>query len=235
MLVADQACTAVKEWCYENRLCLNMNKTECVVFYTDRPDKTAPPSIQVQDSNISISESTKFLGLQLDANMKWRTHVEYLDGRLNTVIYSLNVLKHHVNANALRIVYFSNFESLVNYGVAFWAGGSFSDRIFVKQKQALRTIFHMSYLESCRGVFRRNGILTLRGLYIFHRLMFVREHGYLFEQFRNSNNTRRCHHYFYPLHSLTLTENSMQYCCLKIFNVLPRLYQEVTRPELFGK
>ncbi|KAL3268252.1 hypothetical protein HHI36_007376 [Cryptolaemus montrouzieri] len=116
MLVADQAYTAVKEWCYENRLCLNMNKTECVVFHTDRPVKCAPPSILVQDSNILISESTKFLGLQLDANMKWRTHVE---GSLNTVMYSFNVLKHHVDANTLRIVYFSNFESLVNYGVAF--------------------------------------------------------------------------------------------------------------------
>ena len=64
----------------ELNLHLNINKTQVILFKKGR----APSHkyITLQNSNISIQPTIKFLGLYLDCNMSWNSHFESLYNKL---------------------------------------------------------------------------------------------------------------------------------------------------------
>lgn len=154
-------------WFTENRLKLNVEKTECVFFTTDRSNLTIPEKINVGSSEISVNNCVKFLGVWLDRGLKWSQHIEHISNRLRSANYTLRVLKSQVDISILKNLYFSNFISIINYGIIIWGGTNGMQELFVLQKQALRIMFSLSFRESCRGVFRSNKLMTVRGIYIY--------------------------------------------------------------------
>lgn len=72
-----------------------------------------------------------------------------------------------------------------------------------------------------RGVFRRNGILTLSSLYILDCLKLLYKNRSLFESYENDRYPVRFMNIQYPKHHLTLTEKHPDYMCRKLFNKLP--------------
>lgn len=201
---------------------LNAGKTECVIFHTGRSNYELPGEVMLDDICVSISSSTKFLGVHVDCGIKWKVHIDSLEKRLNSSIYSLNVLKKTVDISTLKVVYFANIQSIFSYGIVCSGNSSHSNSLFVKQKIALRTMLGMKFRQTCRGVFRANNILTLTGLYIYYSLKFLIQHPEFFEEFKNNNpRTRQVDKYMYPIHSLALTQNNATYMCIKLFNSLP--------------
>lgn len=211
-----------ENWCDSNKLILNTKKTECVLFFTtSKANISLPSELLHENYSIKINRGVKFLGVQIDCNLKWEDHVVSLNKKLNSVIYQLNVLRQQVDKETMLTVYHANFASLASYGLIFWGGGSCADRIFKTQKRALRSILRLGFKESCRGHFVKNNILTLTGLYIYKCLKFMNEHPNLFEEFLNQNNTRRIIKYNYPRCRLTLSQKSCEYMCIKIANTFP--------------
>lgn len=211
---------------------MNITKTEAVVFSTDRNQTELPTMIK---DEISISSSVKFLGLYIDKHLKWNDHLEYLTKRLNSVIYTVNVLRTKVDLATLKLIYFANFQSLLSYGIIFWGSCPGVEVVFLRQKAMLRTMLHLGYRTSCRGHFRIHNILTLHGLFIYRVLLFMNQHSKYFEHFRTRSNTRHTQPFLYPLHSLTSTERSPLYMGIKLFNALPKDYQRISNPSIFKK
>nr|CAH7758640.1 unnamed protein product [Callosobruchus chinensis] len=50
----------------------------------------------------------------------------------------------------LKIVYHSNFESLVRYGCIFYGNNANMETVLILQKQALRVINNLGFRDSCR-------------------------------------------------------------------------------------
>lgn len=230
---ADILLQEILKWCNANKLQLNIKKTECAIFQTDQSKLELPINIVLDNTLINLRPTIKFLGIYMDTNLKWQTHIEYLSKKLSSSIYTFKVMKNQVKMNILQILYYSNFQSLMSYGIMFWGNSSDSMRIFILQKVVIRTIFGMKYRETCRGTFKRNKILTMTGLYILKCVLFLRKHPEIFNQFKCSSNTRRMHPYIYPKYKLTLSQNSAQCMCLKLYNSLPRKLQKITQFKEF--
>lgn len=130
-------------------------------------------------------------------------------------------------------MYFSNFHSVMSYGITIWGNSSDIHKIFIIQKRSLRVMLRLSSRTSCRGLFKSQGILTTTGLYIFKCLVFMRKNGHYFEQYRNLNNTRRIHVFHLPKISLTLSQRNVEYMCLKLYNKLPRDIQMLSNLKKF--
>nr|CAH7731372.1 unnamed protein product [Callosobruchus chinensis] len=120
----------------------------------------------------------------------------------------------------LKIVYHSNFESLVRYGCIFYGNNANMETVLILQKQALRVINNLGFRDSCRGVFKKTGILIY--LWNLHTGM---HHPY---ETRNID-------YVYPIHRLTLTEKNVYYSCITIYNKLPPHIKKITTLQLFKK
>lgn len=212
---------SVGDWFRNHNLILNIDKTQCMFFYSERSKLHHPLSINISGNNLMVKDSIVFLGIVIDKHLKWGPHIEQLRGRLNSVCYMLFMLRNQVDFDLLKLVYFSNFQSILSYGIIFWGNASHVCDLFVIQKRALRTILNLGYRQSCRGFFRSNNILTISGLYIYRLLIFFSKQNHYFESFKNLNNTRRMFPFYVPVHKTTLREKSVECMAVNLFNILP--------------
>jgi hypothetical protein len=66
----------------------------------------------------------KFLGLHIDNHLNWRWHIKRILPKLSTAVYTIRKLSHVLNTDVLKIVYFANFHSVIEYGIIFWGNSS---------------------------------------------------------------------------------------------------------------
>ena len=225
----------VTEWFNKNKLILNKEKTNVIIFSTKQSTVVRPEWIELGNLNIAISENAKFLGVYINENLDWSTHINSTVKKLNSICYCLRITGRYMNEETLRITYLANFESVLRYGIIFWGRQSLTQSVFVAQKRAVRVVKNKSYLESCRGEFRNLGIMTVYGIYIYECIMFFVKNKERFEpQNINITNTRTLQ-VNYPAHRLTLTERCPHYMCLKLFNALPRHIKTISNQKKFKK
>jgi hypothetical protein len=87
------------------------------------------------DKQISTISSIKFLGIFINDTINWKNHIEYIFPKLSAVCYSMRILKPYMSFETLKIVYYSNFNSIINYGLPFWGTSQHSQKIFRVQKK----------------------------------------------------------------------------------------------------
>ena len=67
-------------------------------------------------------------------------HVEHILPNPSAVYYVMRSTKPYMSLNTLRIVYYSSFNSVVNYGSPFWGNSPHSIQIFRMQKNIIRIV-----------------------------------------------------------------------------------------------
>jgi hypothetical protein len=121
-------------WFSSNRLSLNLEKTYFSQFLTKNSMAT-DLHISYENRRISSIHRTKFLGLEIDDNLSWHCHIDQMTPKLNKVSYAIRFLKPLLPFEALRMVYFSTFHSIISYGIIFWDSSTYSKIIFKTQKK----------------------------------------------------------------------------------------------------
>jgi len=97
---------------------LNIEKTNFIQFRTKNKCITNL-IINYQNQEIKEINHTKFLGLQIDQSLNWKKHIETIIPKLTSACFSLRVLKDFLQRDALRMVYFAYFHSIMKYGIIF--------------------------------------------------------------------------------------------------------------------
>jgi len=69
------------------------------------------------------------------------------------------------------MTYFSNVCSVMTYGIIFRGYSLYSSNIFKIQKRIIRAITNSGSGISCRGLFKKLGILPLQAQYIISLLL----------------------------------------------------------------
>lgn len=220
-------------WFVQNQLILNAKKTNILLFRTKLSNINKPDQVSFGDTDLETVETTKFLGVHLDEFLNWSPHINNLLNKLNSVCYGMRVVGKYINEKCLKIIYFANFESRLKYGIMFWGCNSLIEKVFVIQKRVLRILKNMYFNESCRGVFRACGILTVYGIYIYECLLFFFKNRNMFELKTFHKYNTRTLNVNYPIHRLTLTEKMPSYVCLKFFNSLPHEIKSVNSLNVF--
>jgi hypothetical protein len=100
-------------------------------------------------------------------------------------------LKEILIPNMIQNIYFTKFQSLLQFGILFWGG--LNTRILRIQKRVIRSMVGVSSRTCCRELFKEMNILTLASLYILEVICFIRKYRQSVELNSNvhSYNTRR--------------------------------------------
>ncbi|VEN59337.1 unnamed protein product [Callosobruchus maculatus] len=229
----DKYFDKAREWFNTNRLVLNEQKTNIVVFRTNRSRKDIPTSVPLINQDFELSTYTKFLGIYIDQFLRWDKHIESINKKLSKICYSFRITSKYLSLEALRILYHANVESVLRYGLMFWGAGNIAS-LFVLQKRIIRLIDKMGFQQSCRGVFKEKQILMLYGLYLFECLMFLHKHKYLFTgNNRNFVYDTRTNNINFPIQRLTLSKKNPAYMCIKFFNKLPNELKVISNFKKF--
>ncbi|KAI5751888.1 hypothetical protein M8J77_011806 [Diaphorina citri] len=151
----------IQSWFSRNKLKLNSNKTTYMYFNPHAPGSMNP--IISGDLTVSYSQEIKFLGVVVDEKLKWKSHVEYIKGKLSSSIFAISSVKKNVGPDPALLTYFAYFHSVMIYGIVYWGFSSCSSDVFLLQKRALRSVFGLRRDVSCRSIFKDNKILTFWG------------------------------------------------------------------------
>jgi hypothetical protein len=182
-----------------------------------------PINLIYADQTLVETNTIKFLGLQLDSQLTWKTHIHYLLNKLSTVCCVMRRLSQILNIKTLRIVYFAHFHSLIKYGIIFWGNSTTMHKVFLIQENIIRIMLEIGSRCSCRIRFKVLEILLVPSLYIFSLMMFVVNNVDEFQT--NSSvhgiNTRCKIQLHIPSIRLSSIEKGVTYSSVKISNSLP--------------
>lgn len=222
-------------WFQSNNLCLNVEKTCAIIIKTTHANFQTPSHIQLNDSKLDLQTSGRFLGLTIDENLNWDEHITGLCTKLGSICYSLGVLRNYLDSSSMRVVYQATFEAKIRYGIMFYGSGNNMKQVLKMQKRAIRTMMRMPCRETCRGIFRKHGLLTAIAIHIQECLIFVFKNRNCFETKTSTKYDTRTTQLKYPIHKLSLTEKGPEYRCIKYYNRLSNQMRDITNLKLFKK
>jgi len=79
---------------------LNFDKTYFIQF-TNKSKYTSDIQIKYEDKRISVTNETKFLGLFINNNLSWKTHIECIKSKLSSACYAMRSVKPYVTINMM--------------------------------------------------------------------------------------------------------------------------------------
>ena len=75
----------VQEWLQSNKLSLNVLKTHYMVF-TPRNELINDSDVKIHNVPMQRVYATKFLGVQIEGQLTWKTHIEYTCKKLSKCV-----------------------------------------------------------------------------------------------------------------------------------------------------
>lgn len=186
----NQTLYDIIEWLKCNNLQINLDKTYLTIF-RNRKKHLNDIDIEYNGQKINEIESTKFLGLQLDCNLNWKSQVDKICTKLCQFSYALYMLRRVVNRSAVITAYYGHVDSLLRYGVIFWGNSVDRERVFKAQKKCVRAICNIGRTDSCKPHFIDLKILTLPSIYIYEIVMFVILNKSLFKPLLSKRNNKK--------------------------------------------
>lgn len=117
----------------------------------------------INSQKLKEKTDTKYLGVILDQNLSWRQHVDSILPKLQKATGILSKLRYYVPKNILRTVYFSLYQSHLNYNLLNWscASQNILDQIKVSQNKTLRIMSFAKRDQQCQNLFEDFKILPL--------------------------------------------------------------------------
>ena len=149
--------------------------------------------MNINNRETAQTESIKFLGVLLDENLSWKTHIKYIENKISKNIGILFRARPFLNKKSLLSLYYSYIHSYMNHGKVSWWSTCRTNlkRINSQQKHALRIIFNKTEFELTSELFKSTKILNVYELNIFNTAVFLHKiHQAYF--FRNSENPLIC-------------------------------------------
>jgi len=158
-------------------------------------------NITYGNNYITKVNDLKFLGLNINTTLNWKSHIETILPELSSVCFAMRSIKPLVSQQMLKAIYYSHFHRIILYGLMFWGNSAHSARVFTMQKRIIRIMTGSRSRDSCRKLFGHLNILPLPSLYIFSILRFVIKN----REFFTTNNeihehdTQQVHNFHFPL------------------------------------
>ena len=152
-------------------------KTELVLFHSKNKKITSRLTIKIKGTKIFLSNFVKYLGILIDSKLNWKKHISELTKKLNRATAILAKVRHYVNKSTLKSLYFSLFQSHLNYGCLVWgfAQQGLINKIFRIQKRAIRLITFSKYKCNSSRLFHELGILKIKDHILLCRYDFVHD------------------------------------------------------------
>ena len=100
-------------WLNANKISLNVKKTEMIIFNSKQKKLEGDLKIKLCGKRLYPTESVKYLGVKIDANLTWQHHVNDLPIKLNRANALLFKMRKYVSLKFIKIHLFCYFLLLL--------------------------------------------------------------------------------------------------------------------------
>ena len=104
-------------WFKANRLALNVNKSNCMLFQPNGNQNTLGNTLNIGVDPIEHKLNCKFLGIFIDNQLRWNNHLSHISAKLSRSVYILNTVKHILPMTLLRSLYYTMVQPYLTYGM----------------------------------------------------------------------------------------------------------------------
>ena len=235
--IVNKELRLVKKWLDANKLSLNIDKTNYIIFHSSSVNVPSDSNIKIGKKYIKRVKFVKFLGLLLDEHLHWKYHLNELSKKLARNCGMFFKIRNLLPLDVLICLYNALFLSFLQYGLIVWGQtyASYIDPIFKLQKKAVRAISFQPRMSPSLPIFSDLKLLKLSELFEVRLLVFVFDsvnktspscfHDFfLFSSSVHQYSTRQASQgdlYMFRKNSLQYGLKSIRYLGAKLWNMLP--------------
>ena len=220
----------VDGWLRVNRLSLNLKKTKHMIITNCNIDNRR--KLRIRNKVIKRVFEIKFLGVMIDAGLRFSSHISYISAKLYRAVGVVNRASCFMPFAQRLSLYYSLIYPHLIYGVVVWgrASSGGEERMKRLQRRAFRAISGGNLINPLRVT----QLLNIVSIYKYftavkvYQVMIEQKHLYFYNkiisfQTQHDHNTRfqadMC--LVPPLFRLTQCQNSFLYRCIDIWNEIP--------------
>ena len=165
----------VKAWMDCNKLALNIDKTNFVVFHSPKKKLPELTPLKFGKKIIKRTKYVEFLGVLVDEHLSWKYHICKLRKKLSRTTGLFFKLRHWISLSTLICLYNSTFSSFLNYGIIVWCltFDTYLNPLFLLQKKILRRIKFQLPTAPSTPLFRLLNIVKLEDIFNLNVFTFV--------------------------------------------------------------
>ena len=110
----------VYKWLCCNQLSLNVEKSNYVIFHAPQKKTTYQVNLSLHNCSLKQESSTKYLGVLIDENLNWKSHVSHIKSKIKRGVGVISKLRHTVTKSILLNLYYSLIYPYLIYGLVAW-------------------------------------------------------------------------------------------------------------------
>ena len=138
----------VSKWFESNKLTINTDKCEAMFFGSGKPN-----NLRILSKELEYKHSCKYLGVQLDENLRFREHIDHVVKKLNKFCGLIYMGRHLYPRKCLLMFYNSFAKSIITYGLLLYGTAYKTNmtKIEAVQRRILHAIFSnkIRFLGKC--------------------------------------------------------------------------------------
>ena len=168
--MVNEDLSSAADWLAENKLSLNIIKTNFMHFDLSRSN-TGSPKLFIGSKPILNVKSQKFLGVIFDDKLSWKEHILSIISKLNSCLGATRRARPYLNTHSLFTIYYSLMQSHTQYCCETWGSWeSRGNKVILQRLQAVcnkffRLIYNLDSRDSVRGLIRENNVMNVNQLY----------------------------------------------------------------------
>ncbi len=233
----------LSEWCKLNHMLLNPQKTKLMLITTrqKRQNLTSQlPAVFIDNQIIAEVDTHKVLGIVIDNNLSWSSHVKTLCKTISKQVYQLCKIKHFLNVHSRKIFLDAHILSSISYGSTLYdsASANIMKPLISMHKRAVKAVLLKS-TSLVETDYKSLGILPLKLMFSFNKGLFMHKitsglapRNIVSKFSANSRDTTKLD---VPVPRLDLFKTSLLYSGSVIWNSLPYNLRCVKKSSSFKK
>ena len=214
--------TKIHDWTVSNRLTINVDKTELIIF-SNRDYDLQSQQVSLNSQLVNSVNSCKFLGTHIDRNLTFSQHIKSVVGKLSRGAGILYRIRGNLTREARMDYYYGMLYPYMTYNALVWGTTYLShlQPLIVQQKRIIRLITDASATAHCDPLFKELGLLKITDISKFQVLVHMFRSNKNKYQVNHDLNTRYRGLLRPSFHNLTKTQHAISYIGPLEWNKLP--------------
>ena len=161
-------------WLGANKLSLNIEKTELVVFWRQSTKLNNPFKIKLNGKRLFPTSSVKYLGVLLHEHLMCSPQILHVQMKLNQAVGKLTKLRYQANIHILKTIYHSLFETHLIYVCQLGQNNKETQKKFrTLQNRALKKIAFKRQYESADPLYKNLKTIKFQYLLCLNNCLFM--------------------------------------------------------------
>ena len=166
-----------KSWAKHHKMQIHYDKTSCMTLGSRHrtQNEASKLDITIDGNEIKQVDKQKLLGVYIDENLLWTTHIDYLCSKISTKISLLKQLSTYVPVKVQKLFYQGYILPLIDYGSNTWGSTSKLniERLSKLQKRAARIILKADFDTPSSEMFNELGWSTIENRHNYNKAVLT--------------------------------------------------------------